>query len=286
VFSGIVIEVCYRRNNKKGMIFLSSQLSPLLLSVLNIVGFVVVVMVNTLAVRLPLAGRTTGELADRYPNLFVPAGITFSVIWTAIYALLGMFVVYGLIQSLRMPTQAPSFIQKIGFLFLFTCIANVLWVFSWHYEVLPLSMIFMLVLLGTLGTIYVRLGIGQERVSVWEKYLVHLPMSLYFGWISIATIANIATLLVAYGWGRFGLSEEFWTVAVIGVGTLLALFVLFGRKDPFYALVVDWAILGILLKRMADTTTSTPKVIVASVICLVLISLCVTVQFARGRVYG
>lgn len=206
------------------------------------------------------------------------------MIWTAIYALLGMFVMYGLMQSLSMPAQAPSCIQRIGFLFLLTCIANVLWVFSWHYEALPLSLIFMLVLLGTLGVVvYVRLGIGRERVGVWEKYLVYLPMSLYFGWISIA---NIATLLVAYRWGRFGLSEAFWTVVVIGVGTLLALFVLFGRKDPFYALVVDWAILGILLKRMADTTTPTPKVIVALVICLVLISLCVIVRFARGRVYA
>jgi hypothetical protein len=263
----------------------SSVQSSLFLSLLNVIGFVAVVVVNTLAIRLPLAGRTTGELADRYPNLFVPAGITFSVIWTVIYALLGMYVVYGLIQSLRMPAQAMSFVQKIGFLFLLTCIANVVWVFFWHYEVLPLSLVCMFVLLGALGTIYLRLGIGQGGVGVWEKYLVHLPMSLYFGWISIATIANITTLLVAYRWGRFGLSEAFWTVIVMGVGTLLALVVLFGRKDPFYALVVDWAILGILLKRMA-ATVRVQGVILAAIVCLVLITLCVIVQFARGRVYG
>lgn len=260
--------------------------SPLLLSVLNAVGFAVVVIVNTLAVKLPLAGRTTGELADRYSNLFVPAGVTFGVVWTAIYVLLGMYVVYGLIQSLKVPAQAASFIQKIGFLFLLTCIANVAWVFSWHYEVLPLSLVFMVVLLGALGAISIRLGVDQEKAGVWEKYLVYLPMSLYFGWISIATIANVTTLLVAYKWGRFGLSEEFWTVAMIGVGTLLALVVLFGRKDPFYALVVDWAILGIILKRMADMTTPASKVVFASVVCLVLITLCIVVQFVRGRVYG
>lgn len=265
---------------------MSSALSPLLLSVLNVVGFVVVVLVNILAAQLPLAGKTTGELADKYPNLFVPAGVTFSVIWTAIYALLGMYVVYGIVQSLRMPNYATSFIQKIGFLFLLTCIANVAWVFSWHYEVLPLSLVFMLVLLGALGAVYLRLGIGQEKTNVWEKYLVYLPMSLYFGWISIATIANITTLLVAYKWDRFSLSEEFWTVAVMGVGALLALFVLFGRKDPFYALVVDWAILGILLKRMADRANFVRGVILASVVCLVLITLCVIVQFVRGRMYG
>ena len=59
----------------------------ILFAILNITGFVIVVAVNVLAVRLPLNGSTPQQISDQYPNLFVPAGLTFSI-WGIIYLLL------------------------------------------------------------------------------------------------------------------------------------------------------------------------------------------------------
>jgi membrane protease YdiL (CAAX protease family) len=115
--------------------------------------------------------------------------------------------------------------------------------------------------------------------------MVHLPMSVYLGWISIATIANVTALLVAYRWNRFGMTEQFWAVAMTGIGIVLGLIMLFSRRDIFYALVVDWAVFGIFLKRTAAAATPARAVIIVSIIGICLLTLGILAQIARRKVY-
>ncbi len=255
----------------------------LTLSILNLIGFLGTIVVNGLANALPLNNKTTGELSDKYPNLFVPAGLTFSI-WGVIYILLAIFVIYGLVISIKNNTQKTAFIGNIGILFFISSLANIGWIFAWHYGILPLSLVLMLVILGSLITIYLRLHIGKSDSSSSEKYLVHIPFSVYLGWITIATIANVTAVLVDINWNTFGLGEQFWAVAVIIVGIAIALSVPFTRKDIFYCLVVDWALLGILLKRLADSTP-VQSVMIVSIIGMALISVGIIAQIVRKRVY-
>ena len=254
------------------------------LSILNLLGFLGMVIVNYLAVTLPLNNKTTGELSDQYPNLFVPAGFTFSI-WGVIYLLLAIFIVYQLVYAFRKNTQNSFFMEKIGILFFVSSIANLSWVFAWHFELVSLSLFLMLILLVSLMAIYVKLQIGRSDSSRSEKYLVHLPFSVYLGWITIATIANITALLVNLGWNRFGLSEPFWTVAVIIIGIVISLTILFYRKDIFYCLVVDWALFGILMKRLTADTVPVQNIITVVVIGLTFISLGIIIQIIRRKVY-
>jgi len=256
----------------------------LFLPILNLVGFLGMVTVNALASALPINNKTTGELSDQYPNLFVPAGFTFSI-WGLIYVLLAIFVVYQLIIVIKKDGQQPSFVERIGLLFFGSSAANIGWIFAWHYEMVPLSLVLMLLLLGCLIAIYLRLDIGKSAAPKIERYLVHLPFSVYLGWITIATIANVTALLVDINWNTFGLGEQFWAVAVISVGIAIALSVLFTRKDIFYCLVVDWALFGILMKRLAVETVPDRSVIVITIIGLVLISAGIIVQAIRRRIY-
>jgi hypothetical protein len=256
----------------------------MILAVSNCAGFAAAIVVNVLATTLPLGGMTTSQLSDRYPNLFVPAGMTFSI-WGLIYILLAIFVVYGVVFSARKPVTEDSFMEKVGVLFFITCLANLGWIFAWQFRVVPLSLVLMIILLCTLILIYVRLNVGVAPASNAEKYLVHLPMSIYLGWISIATIANVTAVLVAAGWRRFGMSEQFWAVVMIAAGIILAGLMLFRRNDIFYALVVGWALVGILLKRIADMATPAGAVILTTIIGISLISLGILLQIARRRVY-
>jgi hypothetical protein len=254
------------------------------LSIFNLLGFLGTVVVNALANILPINNMKTGELSDLYPNLFVPAGLTFAI-WGLIYVLLAIFVIYPLIPSVRRDAQKVYFVQRIGLLFFISCIANIGWIFAWHYKIVPLSLILMLVLLGCLLAIYLRLNIGKSQATRAGRYFVHLPFSVYLGWITIATIANVIALLVNIGWDRWGLGEQFWAVAVIIVGIAIALSVLFTRKDIFYCLVVDWALLGILLKRLSVTTVPDQNVVVVTIVGLVLISAGIVAQLIRKKVY-
>ncbi len=253
------------------------------LSVLNVAGWTFVVAVNVLANAVPLGGSRTGQISDLYPNLLVPAGLTFSV-WGVIYLLLAGWVVYGVISSGK-TEEAGAFIDRIGALFLVTCAANAGWIFSWHYRRLILSLVCIAVLLAALIAIYRRLDVGRSAAPPIERCLVHLPTSVYLGWISIASIANVTAVLAAFRWGRFGLSEQFWAVVMVAAGTALGLVALFRRNDVFFALVVDWAVLGILIKRMADAGSPTPWVRGAAIAGICLLTLGSAVQVVRRRVY-
>ncbi|MFW6150643.1 MAG: hypothetical protein ACOC6A_03825 [Chloroflexota bacterium] len=256
----------------------------LVLSILNLVGLVGVITVNGLANALPINDRTTGEVSDSYANLFTPAGLTFSI-WGVIYALLAVFIIYQLRPSVRMDPQKGAFVHRIGPFFFISCLANMGWIFAWHYEQVGLSLVVMLVLLGCLIAIYLRLDIGRAQATRGERYCVHLPFSVYLGWITIATIANVTVLLVYLNWDTFGLGEQFWAVTVIVVGIAIALAALFTRRDAYYALVVDWALLGILLKRLSVTTVPDQSVLAAAIAGLALVTTGVVVQVARRRAY-
>jgi len=261
-----------------------NKIRLLFISILNVLGFLGVVIVNALAVTLPINNKTTGELSDQYPNLFVPAGLTFAI-WGLIYVLLGIFAIYPLVPRVRKDPQKTEFVQRIGPWFFMSCLANIGWIFAWHYQILTLSLAFMLILLGCLLAVYLRLKVGKSEATKAERYFAHLPFSVYLGWITIATIANVTALLVDINWNTLGLGQQFWAVAVIIVGIVIALSVLFTRKDIFYCLVVDWAILGILLKRLSDTTMADQSVVIVTIAGLAIITVGVIAQLVRKKVY-
>jgi hypothetical protein len=258
--------------------------SCLILSILNITGYLAVVTVNALANILPINGVTTGELSDRYPNLFVPAGITFSI-WGLIYILLAIFVVYQLVSVLKRDPEGYEFTERTGIFFFVSCIANAGWIFAWHYTIVPLSLVLMLILLGSLITIYLRLGTGKRDTSKKEKYMVHLPFSIYLGWITVATIANVTAFQVDAGRTNAVPGEQFWAVLVIVVAIAIALAVLITRRDIFFALVVDWALLGILIKRLATTMIPVWSVVITSIAGLVIVTLGILIWLIRKKAY-
>lgn len=219
------------------------------LSLLNIIGFILVITLNGLANALPINGRNTGELSALYPNLFVPAGYVFSI-WGLIYLGLLIFIILqarGLFQSgpLRSPAAA-----SLGPWFFLSCLANAGWILAWHYEKVLLSLGIMLLILFSLIQIY-QITKGNARLSLGER----LPFSIYLGWICIATIANTTAFLVDVNWSGWGLSEVVWTIIMTSIGALLALAFLWLRNDIMYAAVVVWAFIGIINRYTAEGIT-------------------------------
>lgn len=227
----------------------SNKEKNIVMSVINVLLFLGMVTVNGLANGLPLNGITTGELSDLYPNLFVPAGLTFSI-WGLIYLLLLLFVVNNLYLSIRNRTDVLIPV-KAQIAFALTCVFNMCWIFLWHYKLVFLSLLAMLGLLISL--IYLYLKVDELRLTnVWDRVATLLPVSIYFGWISVATIANVTALLVKLNWGGWGIPEHVWTVIMMIVGAALAILVLLRHKCLMYPLVFIWAYTGIIIRRSAQ----------------------------------
>jgi len=213
---------------------------------LVILALVGVIVVNGLANALPLNGLQTGEISDRFTVYFVPAGYVFSI-WGLIYlALIG----YAVFQALPSQRANPR-LQAIGYWFVLSCVANIVWLFLWHYEQFYWTLAAMLALLACLIVIYLRLDIGRGHPSTGERWLVEVPFSIYLGWITVATVANVTQLLYYLGWGGWGLPPESWFVLVLATVLVIAGLMAYTRRDVAYLLVLVWALAGIAIKHAA-----------------------------------
>lgn len=240
------------------------------LNLCNILAWTLMITVNGLAGNTAiLGGKTTGEISNANPTLITPAGYAFAI-WGVIYILLGVFVVYQALPHVR---DRP-FQKSIGWLFMLSSASNILWLFAWQYEYLVVSVVIMFVLLAVLITIYVRLNIGRAKLGWGERLMVHLPFSVYLGWITVAAIANVAATLVSIGWDGFGIEPELWAVLMILVATTIAILVAVTRRDVAYELVIIWALVGIGVNQSSNqVVVFIISISIAAVVAALIVSI-------------
>lgn len=231
-----------------------------------LLAYIAMIVVNFLATSLPINNRGTGEISDAYSNLFAPAGITFSI-WGLIYLLLAIYVIY------QFKSKNGGLLKKINILFIITSIANILWIFAWHYDYIGLSLALMLVLL--IGLIKIADTLRSNELTAEERKFIGIPFSVYFGWITVATIANVTVFLVSINWGGFGIAEFIWTSIILLIGATIGILRMNKDKSVAYGLVLVWAYLGILLKHLSNDGFAGQYTVVITtvIICLALFTL-------------
>lgn len=244
--------------------------------ILTVVALIATVAMNWLAVALPLNGKDTGQLSDQYPTLITPAGYAFAI-WSVIYLGLAAFAVYQALPAQRTNQR----IAAITPLFWLSCVLNVLWLVTWHYEVLWLNVLIMLGLLASLIAIYIRLRPGRARASLVEHWVVDVPFSIYLGWITVATIVNITVVLYAAGWSGSGIGADVWAAVLLGVGALIAAYIGLRNNDAAYPAVIVWAFLAVAQKHANVQLVQTAALLAAGVAAVVLLA--ALVQRVRGK---
>ena len=231
-----------------------------------VVAVIAVIIINVLANALPFNGQNTGEISDRFQVYFVLAGYVFAI-WGLIY--IGL-IAYAIFQALPAQRDNPR-LRSIFWPVIIGSIANVVWIFLWHYDRLALTVVVMLVLLGSLIVVYLRLGIQKTPVSRAERWAVHVPFSIYLGWITVATIANITDLLWFAGWTGFGLSAEVWFVIMLAAAIVIAAAMALTRHDVAFLLVLVWAVVGIAVNKAGVPVVATAAWVAAAVLALLVV---------------
>lgn len=228
---------------------------------------VLTIIVNGAAEALPFNNISTAAISDKYHTLFTPAGYVFAI-WGIIY--IG-WLAYSIYPYLNREQNHDWMLPAFPY-YIVSAVANMLWLVLWHYEQLGLSVVVMLVLLFSLVQVYRKLEIGVYPASTKTKWMVHVPMSIYLGWISVATIANISAFLTQIEWNGFGISEATWAIILVVIATLLGCVMLLRRKDYAFAAVLVWALLGIN-SVISTTQPAQSTVIILSVVVLVVVGL-------------
>lgn len=249
-----------------------------ILKILTLVSYVLMVVANYLAVTIPLGGKSTGEISESYPNLFAPASYAFSI-WGLIYILLGIYVIYQFF------CKKDEIIRKVSGLFIINALLNTSWIFAWHYDIIWLSVLIIIGLLITL--IKIADLFKNYSLNKIESCLVRLPFSIYFGWITVATIANIVVFLVYLGWNGFGLSNVFWTIIILLIGAIIGSWRIL--KDRFlpYSFVLIWAYGAILYKHISVNgfAKEYPDIIWTVALCLLIFIIIIGfVSFKKRRI--
>jgi hypothetical protein len=230
------------------------------------VSILATIVVNGLANVLPINGLNTGEISDRFKVYFVPAGYVFSI-WGLIY--LGL-IAFAIFQALPAQRANPR-MRATGWWVVLSGLANIAWILLWHYEIFPLTILVMLILLASLIVVYLRLGIGRAKVLKAETWLVRVPFSVYLGWITVATVANATSLLDYLKWNAFGIATEIWMVIILAAVLVISTLMSYTRRDVAYTLVILWALAGIGLKHAAVAAVATPTWITFGLVALALV---------------
>lgn len=250
---------------------MSPRVNPVGYQSANVVAVIAVLIMNTLSETLPLNGVTTAQISDSYPSLFTPPGYVFSI-WSVIYALAIVFMIY----QARPNQRNEAYLTEIGFLYLISAIANMSWLLMFHYSygnplLLAGCIVPIVVLLLTLLSIYQRLGIGERKASQNQKLAIHLSISVYLGWISLATIANVASALNALIPGIPEPTQVLATALVVVIALVITVLMVWTRRDFAFGLVVIWASIGVALNRIAVPLIFTASIAAAVIIALLIL---------------
>lgn len=242
-----------------------------------VISVLAALTVNILANALPINGQSTGEISDRFEVYFTPAGYVFSI-WGVIFIGWLLLAVY---QALPAQRENPR-LRNIGYPFALSGLFNAGWLVLWHYNQFPATLAVMLVLLALLIVVYLRMEPRNPQVPAAEKWLVQLPVRIYLGWITVATIANLTALLDYLQWNGWGVRPEVWLVTVLSAALLVALVMARTQKDVAYLLVLVWSFVGIWVKHRAVAGVGVAALFAAvAVALLALASLISRLRAAR-----
>ena len=245
----------------------------------NLLSASLALIVNILATSLPLNGQNTGEISDRFKVYFVPAGYVFAI-WGVIYLGWIAFTIFQLRPSQK---ENPR-LRRLGYLFALSNLFNAAWLFCWHYNKFGVSVLVMLALLILLIASYLRLDVNRSLVRPVEYWSVDVLFSVYLGWITVATVANISDWLYLVKWNGFGIPAQTWAVIMLAVASLLGLTMALTRRDVGYLAVLVWAFAGIAVKQTSAPAVVLSAWLAAAIMLILLLYSWISRRMNRGSV--
>ena len=207
------------------------------------------IVVNALSNFFPLNGLSIGAISNTLFSevLVTPANYAFAI-WGVIYLGLVAFGIYqaaparrdnARLQRVRSPIIAASLFQS-------------LWVFAFQGRLFWLSVVVMIGILLSLVSAFLQSKKDSDRISRAEKWLIQIPIGVYFGWITVATVVNIASALYNSGWTGSGISPAIWTVILSAISAAIAATITLQYRDIAFPAVIIWALVAIALRQTSQ----------------------------------
>ncbi|AFZ42897.1 hypothetical protein PCC7418_0675 [Halothece sp. PCC 7418] len=212
----------------------------------NMIAIVAAFGVNVLANVRPIGGLTLGEISNQLfaDVLITPARYAFAI-WGVIYLGLFSFAIYQALPS----QQEKPVLQRISYWLVTASVAQMVWIFVFQSRWFVESFVVMLLILLSLMRVYSHVEVNRRRISRRERWFLEIPISIYFAWISVATVVNGAVALTAMDWNGWGIAPEVWTVIMMSIAGAIALVINLVHQDVAFTAVLIWALSAIAIRH-------------------------------------
>lgn len=205
---------------------------------IHLIVFFIMVLINVLADNLPINGQTTAEISNKLIVPVTPASYAF-MIWPLIYILIGIWLLREFPKNNR---NSPEYTET-SFLFIVSCLLNGCWIIVWHYELFFFSVLVIISLWVTLFLLY------KKSRKFTAHFLAYAHVSIYLGWITVASIVNISYYLKYISWHQFSLSNNLWTILLLLIATIIGIGFRIIQHDWIFPLVITWSLIAIGIKN-------------------------------------
>lgn len=241
------------------------------LAVVNLITYSVAFLISMLGQVRIVGDYNMAEISAKYETGITPASFTFSI-WGIIYTLLFIMLIVHLVQAFRKPAQdvISREIIIIGPLFIVNQIAIAVWVYTWLNDMPGISLLLLGVQFYTLFIIHRRLNTLNPKTGKLSLFVTQLPLSIYFGWISIALLANFASWLSSLGWLTNPAVNLYLSGVLLISAGVVGVLVVYFKHNIFYSLVIIWATYGIISKRIDDENVLFDSLIYIGIIVIVV----------------
>lgn len=256
----------------------------------NALAFIVTIVFNALSSTGSISPYAIGEISDYWNTKFTPAGNAFSI-WGLIYFGLAVFVLLPVVPSslkcsaniLHADFARKVVFEDIGYLFLVSCVCNIIWILLFIWRTVPtvwLSVPMLFGLMISLELLLRRAQIWREpRSSYLEYFAIDFTFSVYAGWATVASIVNLSAALVASGWDGSPWTEAGWSVLLMVVAAIINLLMIYREENAVHALVYVWAVYWIGVANNTDKTIYLPAYILAIFVLVIsVLKICLQIK--------
>lgn len=226
----------------------NSPAAPLLQSA-TLISILAAIVINAISNVFPLRGLNIGAIANQILGgvLITPANYAFAI-WGVIY--LGL-VSFGIYQVLPAQRHNPRLL-KLRAPIIWASVFQIVWVYLFQLQQFWWSVVFMLGILLNLIAAYWWSRFQNTRISREDKWLAQIPIRIYLGWISVATIVNVASALYASQWNGFGIAPSVWTVLMLLIAAAITCAIILQYRDVAFTGVIVWAFLAVAVRQSAQ----------------------------------
>ena len=200
----------------------------------SICAFAAMLLVNILAQLGVFGGLTAAWVSGLYPTLLTPAAAT-SAIWIAIYAMLGLYVLYQMKETQQ---------ESVDRLFAISCAFNIAWIVLRQYQLMPLAAIAITGLWVSLLLLYSKAE-GLPR-------LARAGFGMYLAWVTMAAAMQILVYVtVAFPGTNARLYAQIIAGLTLTAITAYEMAYMIVKRDLPFALAGTWGMTGILARHDA-----------------------------------